>query len=224
MNVYVRQEVQDFQDKMNGYLTLFNYRMMNFCVKADPVALLPVTVRFYDSEYNLEEVARIQKPNDFQLEVFPKSQAYLDEIAAGVFDVHPEFKVETITEKDSQGREEHHLLYTMPEVNNDRRDLLNNTVKTFYDECKAHIEECHTKYEAKFVEILSEQPSEFEAAKNAVSDIYHDAKKQAEKLYAAKCEEIEEGYQRYQKQEEEKQAEAAQKFDLTKGMPLNFEE
>lgn len=224
MNVYVRQEVQDFQDKMNGYLTLFNYRMMNFCVKADPVALLPVTVSFYDSEYNLEEVARIQKPNDFQLEVFPKSQAYLDEIAAGVFDVHPEFKVETITEKDSQGREEHHLLYTMPEVNNDRRDLLNNTVKTFYDECKAHIEECHTKYEAKFVEILSEQPSEFEAAKNAVSDIYHDAKKQAEKLYAAKCEEIEEGYQRYQKQEEEKQAEAAQKFDLTKGMPLNFEE
>ena len=209
---------------MNGYLTLFNYRMMNFCVKADPVALLPVTVSFYDSEYNLEEVARIQKPNDFQLEVFPKSQAYLDEIAAGVFDVHPEFKVETITEKDSQGREEHHLLYTMPEVNNDRRDLLNNTVKTFYDECKAHIEECHTKYEAKFVEILSEQPSEFEAAKNAVSDIYHDAKKQAEKLYAAKCEEIEEGYQRYQKQEEEKQAEAAQKFDLTKGMPLNFEE
>ena len=224
MNVYVRQEVQDFQDKMNGYLTLFNYRMMNFCVKADPVALLPVTVSFYDSEYNLEEVARIQKPNDFQLEVFPKSQAYLDEIAAGVFDVHPEFKVETITEKDSQGREEHHLLYTMPEVNNDRRDLLNNTVKTFYDECKAHIEECHTKYEAKFVEILSEQPSEVEAAKNAVSDIYHDAKKQAEKLYAAKCEEIEEGYQRYQKQEEEKQAEAAQKFDLTKGMPLNFEE
>ena len=224
MNVYVRQEVQDFQDKMNGYLTLFNYRMMNFCVKADPVALLPVTVSFYDSEYNLEEVARIQKPNDFQLEVFPKSQAYLDEIAAGVFDVHPEFKVETITEKDSQGREEHHLLYTMPEVNKDRRDLLNNTVKTFYDECKAYIEECHTKYEAKFVEILSEQPSEFEAAKNAVSDIYHDAKKQAEKLYAAKCEEIEEGYQRYQKQEEEKQAEAAQKFDLTKGMPLNFEE
>ena len=193
MNVYVRQEVQDFQDKMNGYLTLFNYRMMNFCVKAEPVALLPVT-------------------------------DYLDEIAAGVFDVHPEFKVETITDKDSQGREEHHLLYTMPEVNKDRRDLLNNTVKTFYDECKAHLEECNTKYEAKFVEILSEQPSEFEAAKDAVSDIYHDAKKQAEKLYAAKCEEIEEGYQRYQKQEEEKQAEAAQKFDLTKGMPLNFEE
>ena len=224
MNVYVRQEVQDFQDKMNGYLTLFNYRMMNFCVKADPVALLPVTVSFYDSEYNLEEVARIQKPNDFQLEVFPKSQAYLDEIAAGVFDVHPEFKVETITEKDSQGREEHHLLYTMPEVNKDRRDLLNNTVKTFYDECKAHLEECNTKYEAKFVEILSEQPSEFEAAKNAVSDIYHDAKKQAEKLYAAKLEEIEKGYKRYLEQEEKKQSEESQKFDFTKGMPLNYEE
>ena len=224
MNVYVRQEVQDFQDKMNGYLTLFNYRMMNFCVKAEPVALLPVTVDFYDSEYNLEEVARIQKPNDYQLEVFPQKMDYLDEIAAGVFDVHPEFKVETITDKDSQGREEHHLLYTMPEVNKDRRDLLNNTVKTFYDECKAHLEECNTKYEAKFVEILSEQPSEFEAAKDAVSDIYNDSKKQAEKLYQAKCDEIEEGYQRYLEQEEKKQSEESQKFDFTKGMPLNYEE
>ena len=224
MNGYVRQEVQNFQDKMNGYLTLFNYRMMNFCVKADPVALLPVTVSYYDSDDNLETVARIKKPNDYQLEVFPKSQAYLNDIAAGIFDVHPEFKVETITEKDSQGREEHHLLYTMPEVNKDRRDFLNDTVKTFYDECKAHLEECHTKYEAKFIEILSEQPKEFEEVKQAVSDIYHDAKDQTEKLYAAKLEEIEKGYKRYLEQEEKKQAEESQKFDFTKGMPLNYEE
>ena len=67
MNVFLSQEVRNFQDKMNGYLMLFNYRMMNFCVKAEPVALLSVTVKNYNAEYDLEEVSRIQKPNDFQL-------------------------------------------------------------------------------------------------------------------------------------------------------------
>ena len=103
MNVFLSQEVRNFHDKMNGYLMLFNYRMMNFCVKAEPVALLSVTVKNYNAEYDLEEVARIQKPNDFQLEIFPKDQENLDNISAGIFDAHPEFKVETITVKDSSG-------------------------------------------------------------------------------------------------------------------------
>jgi len=223
MNVYVKQEVQNFQEKMNGYVVMFNYRIMNHCVKADPLSLLPVTVNFYDSEYNLEEVARVQKPNDYQLEIFPKKKAYLDDIAAGVFDAHPEFKVKTIIEKDSLGNEEHHLLYTMPDVDKDRRDLLKETVKAFYDECKVRIEACHAKYDALFIEILSEQPAEFNEAKNEVSAIYRDAKDQAEKLYQAKCDEIEEGYQRYLKQQEEKEEKEAQQFDPTKGMPLNYE-
>ena len=224
MNVYVRREIQNFRQKLNGYLTLFNYRIMNHCVKADPLSLLPVTVSNHDSEYNLEEVARVQKPNDYQLEVFPKKKDYLDDIAAGIFDVHPEFKVETITEEDSQGHQETHLLYTMPEVNKDRRDLLNETVKTFYDECMARMEACRVKYDAHLVEILSDKPTELDAAKDAASEVYDDAEDQAEKIYAAKCEEIEKGYQRYLKQQSEKEAEESQKFDFTKGMPLNYED
>ena len=38
MNVYVKQEVQNFQEKMNGYVVMFNYRIMNHCVKADPLS------------------------------------------------------------------------------------------------------------------------------------------------------------------------------------------
>ena len=102
--------------------------------------------------------------------------------------------------------------------------LLQETVKAFYDECKVRIEACHAKYDALFIEILSEQPAEFNEAKNEVSAIYRDAKDQAEKLYQAKCDEIEEGYQRYLKQQEEKEEKEAQQFDPTKGMPLNYEE
>ena len=112
----------------------------------------------------------------------------------------------------------------MPEVNKDRRDLLYTTVKTFYDECKARLEACHAKYDALFIDILSEQPSEFDEAKKEVSDIYRDAKDQAEKLYMAKRDEIEQGYQRYLKEEEERKAKESQNFDFTKGMPLNYEE
>ena len=223
MNIYVTSAIAGLKEKLNGYVALLNYRYTNLCVKAELGALLPVTV-IADKEYNLEDVAVIFTPTEYQFDIHPKLRDYLQPIIDGIFDVHPEFKLEIQQVEKSDDQRDKHLLYTMPEVNKDRRDLLNNTVKTFYDECKAHLEECNTKYEAKFVEILSEQPSEFEAAKDAVSDIYNDSKKQAEKLYAAKLEEIEKGYKRYLEQEEKKQSEESQKFDFTKGMPLNYEE
>ena len=219
MNVYIKQEIKNCEDELSGYVTLFNYRIMNYCVKAELVALLPVTVDFYGSQKNLEDVAKILKPNDYQFEIFPKQKDYLDDIAAGIFDVHPEFKEEVITEDD-----ERHLLYTMPEVDKNRRDLLNETVKTFYNECKTHLEECRVKYDTLFTENLSEHPADLDEVKNAISDTYDNIKEQVEKIYQAKRKEIEEGYKRYLEKQEEKQAEEAQKFDFTKGMPLNFEE
>ena len=57
MNNYIAFEINDFQKKLNGYNMLFNYRMTNLCVKAEPTALMPVTVNVANTEYNLEELA-----------------------------------------------------------------------------------------------------------------------------------------------------------------------
>ena len=99
MNNYISFETIDFAKKLKGYNMLFNYRMSNLCVKAEPTALMPVTVFVAGTEYNLEEVANILKPDDFSFDVYPKNQNNLQDIISGIFDVHPEFKMELKTDK-----------------------------------------------------------------------------------------------------------------------------
>ena len=163
MNNYISFETIDFAKKLKGYNMLFNYRMSNLCVKAEPTALMPVTVFVAGTEYNLEEVANILKPDDFSFDVYPKNQNNLQDIISGIFDVHPEFKMELKTDKaeNEGGADTQHVFYTMPPVDKDRRKLLNETTKTF-----------HKK-------------------------VYDDSRDECDKMLQLKLNEIEEGYQRY---------------------------
>ena len=123
-------------------MSLLNYRFINLCVKADVASLLAVTVTA-DKEYNIEDVAQIATPDDYKLDVYPKVNDYLQPIIEGIFEIHPEFKMEIQQVEYSEDPKDKHLLYTMPEVNKDRYDLLTNTAKAFYEECKLEIDkEC----------------------------------------------------------------------------------
>ena len=126
MNNYISFETIDLAKKLKGYNMLFNYRMSN-----------PVFVA--GTEYNLEEVANILRPDDFSFDVYPKNQNNLQDIISGIFDVHPEFKMELKTDKaeNEGGADTQHVFYTMPPVDKDRRKLLNETTKTFHKECIA---------------------------------------------------------------------------------------
>ena len=220
MNNYIALELTEFQKKMNGYLSMFNYRLANYCVKADPTAMLPVTVVLAGTEYNFEEVAYAIKPDDYSFDVYPKNQNNLQDIIDGVFDMHPEFKMEIKSEKNANDEEIRHIIYTMPVVNKDRRDLLNETSKTFHKECLAKLDVCYAKQQGKTVEAFSQmQAIEVEEAKTGFKNVYDDAKEQADKLLEAKLSEIEEGYQRYLSNKEDVETEG--KMDFSKGMRLD---
>ena len=200
MNNYIAFEITEFKKKLNGYNMLFNYRMTNHCVKAEPTALMPVTVVLADAEYNLEEVANIMKPDDFTFDVYPKNQNNLQEIITGIFDVHPEFKMELKTDKgeNENDEEKRHALYTMPEVDKNRRDLLNELSKTFHKECQANLDVAYAQLLEQTVEPFTKMsPSEVDEAKNGFKKAYRDSKDESDKLLQAKLNEIEEGYQRY---------------------------
>lgn len=201
MNNYIAFEINDFQKKLNGYNMLFNYRMTNLCVKAEPTALMPVTVNVANTEYNLEEVADILKPDDFSFDVYPKNQNNLQQIIDGIFDVHPEFKMKLKTDKDENdenAEEIRHAFYTMPWVNKDRRDLLNETTKTFHKECLANLELANAQLQERLVEAYTKMPpAEADEARLGFKKVYNDAKDECEQLYKMKLDEIEEGYQRY---------------------------
>lgn len=200
MNNYISIEITEFDKKMGGYLMLFNYRLCNYCVKAEPTAMLPVTVQLGGKEYNFEDVAQATKPDDYTFDVLPKNQNNLNAIIDGVFDMHPEFKMEIKTVKNENGEEVRHIIYTMPEVDKDRRDLLNETSKTFHKECIANFDTCYAKQQATLAEMfiqLKMPANEVDEAKAGFKNVYNEAKEQADKMLTAKLAEIEEGYQRY---------------------------
>ena len=134
MNIYITAAVKELKEKLNAYLSLLSYRYANLCVKAELGALLPVTV-MAERDYNLEDVAKVATPDDFRFEIYPNVPDHLQAIIAAILEVHPEFKMELV--REDYGNHNQHIVYTMPEVDKDRRKLLNDTAKVFYEECKA---------------------------------------------------------------------------------------
>jgi hypothetical protein len=200
MNNYIAFEINDFQKKLNGYNMLFNYRMTNLCVKVEPTALMPVTVILANAEYNLEEVADIIKVDDFSIDVYPKNQNNLQQVIDGIFDVHPEFKMELKTDKAETegGEDKHHAFYTMPEVNKERRDLLNDLTKTFHKECQLNLDATYAELQVRLMEPYTKMsPAEIDEARQGFENIFNKAKEMCDKLLQLKLNEIEEGYQRY---------------------------
>ncbi len=222
MNNYILIEIDDLKKKLNGYNMLFNYRMTNMCVKAEPIAMLPVTVNVANLECNIEEVATATRPDEFTFDVVPKNQNNLQDIIDGVFDVHPEFKMEIKTDKDENDKEVRHIIYTMPEVNKDRRDLLTDTVKTFHKECKANFDATYAKLQARLVEPYSRMKAEeVDEANQAFKDVLDTISEESDKMLEAKLVEIEEGYQRYLKAHGEDEDENdGESLDFTKSMRL----
>jgi ribosome recycling factor len=200
MNNYISFETIDFAKKLKGYNMLFNYRMSNLCVKAEPTALMPVTVFVAGTEYNLEEVANILKPDDFSFDVYPKNQNNLQDIISGIFDVHPEFKMELKTDKaeNEGGADTQHVFYTMPPVDKDRRKLLNETTKTFHKECKVNLDVTYAELQARLVEPFAKMsPLDIDEARKGFKKVYDKAREECDKMLQLKLNEIEEGYQRY---------------------------
>ncbi len=200
MNNYISFETIDLAKKLKGYNMLFNYRMSNLCVKAEPTALMPVTVFVAGTEYNLEEVANILKPDDFSFDVYPKNQNNLQDIISGIFDVHPEFKMELKTDKaeNEGGADTQHVFYTMPPVDKDRRKLLNETTKTFHKECKVNLDVTYAELQARLVEPYTQMsPQDVDEARKGFKKVYDKAREECDKMLQLKLNEIEEGYQRY---------------------------
>lgn len=220
MNIYVTSAIAGLKEKLNAYVSLMNYRYINLCVKADVASLLAVTVTV-DKEYNIEDVAQVATPDEYKLDVYPKIIDYLQPVIDGIFDVHPEFKLEIQKVEYSDDEKERHLLYTMPEVNKDRYDQLTNTAKVFYDECNLEIDkECalHTAGLPELAGKMSvEDINEIRDVLDHTVNEYHDKTKE---LYQEKLIEIEEAYQRYLT-DETGESMPDDEIDFTKCMRMN---
>ncbi|MBR0165567.1 MAG: hypothetical protein IJQ13_01620 [Prevotella sp.] len=224
MKPIIVAQISGVQEKFDAYLMLLRYKYMNLCVKAEVGALMPVTVTDFSGSYDLEEVAGVGLPDEFHFVIYPRDPEQLQAIIKGIFDAHPEFKLDIKTgeveysdgsddkteyegiesilaDKNSTGDDDpksRYLLYTMPEVDKDRRDLLNTTAKSLHKQCVAEIDLLYARQSPQLVNMLSDVPAEeVDEAKKALKGVYEDYKKTADDLLKAKLDEIEEGYQHY---------------------------
>ena len=225
MKSYYYAQLKDFTEKARGYNMMFNYRMMNLCVKAEPGALVPVIVTVGGKDYNLEEVAQIRRPDDYVFEIRANNGDYLQNIIDGIMDVHPEFVFEMKTEKDIEDKDVNYAQYTMPEVDKDRYDLLSETTKAFYNECLVSIDAVYAQKEAKLAEVAVHAPAEdVQQIKDELDEYYNNAKDEAQKMRDMKLQEIEEAYLHYQEKEQDREIGKINSFDYSQGMRLDQDE
>ena len=216
MNNYVITEIDDAQKKMSAYVTLLSYRYMNLCVKAELGALMPVNVYIGDDSYNIEDVANIYSPDDFQFAVYPKNENNQQAIIQGVYEAHPEFKMEMKHDGGS------YILYTMPVVDENRHDLLQNAIKGLYEECCGRIDAIHAEFKARMLENLTKvgvSETETDEALQALDDLRQKSMDMADQQLDQKQNEIDEALARYQT-EQTQQKEEDEAYDVTKGFRM----
>lgn len=223
MDNFVIAEIESAQKKMGSYIALLNYRYINLCVKANIGSLLPVTVLADYKECNLEDVASVNQPDEFKLGVYPKDPSYRKPIIEGIYEAHPEFKMEIKNSGDSEDERQEYLLYTMPDVDKNRRDFLMDAVKGLSKECDACIEKVYAKYQARFAEMFVNSPAEeAEEANMSLKNTRNKCLDMAEDLLIKKENEIEDGYTRYLNEGGSAEA-ASDGMDVSHAMKLNFE-
>ena len=203
-------EMEQLKAKLSGYVALYNYRQMNLCIEAEPAALLSVRIITEEGEKNMEDVAQVAVDKKYHFIFSPLYDDELRAIAKGIFEAHPEFKQEIkiwdgYDETDPSGK---YIYCTMPEVNKDRRDALNTAVDTLYNKCKADMENANAKCTAKIASLMFDNsPEEIDKVKQARENVVKKFEDIREDMHTKKLEEIEEAYQRYLKEQEQKDAE-----------------
>jgi hypothetical protein len=196
---------------------------MNLCVKAEPAALLSMTITDIEGNlYHIEEVADSMQADEFTFEIVPHEMEMLPFIQKGIEEAHPEFKQEVIKPKDEdhffmantvEYEAERHIVCKMPEVDNNRYDVLKESVKTLYDQCMTEIE----KVKAKYTQILADKTSELpkkeaDEAKEKLEALGKQYSDTCKLYYDDKMKEIEESHQKWLASQAEERLSNLQSF------------
>lgn len=232
------KEFDQLGESLSNQSAQFAYRMKNLCVKAEEVALLPVEILIEGEFQKLESCATIGKKDDYSFMVFPNYEEDLETMGKGIFRVHPEFKqkiesmqVDSVDEAGkNKSMDVHYILLTMPEVDDDRYDVLKDGVKVCYEDCKARMEVLNRKADAKFAELTigdtDEDVKKLKAAREKLNEQWFGHR---DKLYNEKLQEIEEAHNKWlaERGEEERKRmedEASHNDDVALSMRMTPEE
>ncbi len=199
-------------DSLSTLNAQFAYRLMNLCVKSEPVALLPILVNIEGELQKLEECAQISKDDDYTFKVFANYSSDIPALAQGIFKTHPEFKQELFEEEveyiDEDGEERvdkvPYILLTMPEVDDERYDVLKDGVKAIYEDTKVKMENVIANADVKMAELMAgESEADIEKVKKNRDKQVKTWTEQRDKVYNKKLKEIEEAHSKWLSEQSE---------------------
>ena len=193
-----REIIKEFDmlgDALNTLNAQFSYRLMNLCVKAEPVSLLSVEAMIEGESQKLEKCAQIGKEDDYTFQIYPNYDGDIPALAKAIFMDHPEFKQEMrtmqvdISEDESKPdmQDVHYIQVTMPEVDDNRYDVLKNGVNAFYEENKAQMD--------------GESDEDVKKVREARDKQTKSSYEQRDKIYNDKLQEIEDAHEKWQHQQ-----------------------
>ena len=232
MRKSIETVINEMKSKMSGYVVLLHYRFSNLCVKAEPAALLSMTIMdLEDEQHNFEDVACAMIKDPCKMEIIPKDPKMLYNVCKGVLEAHPEFKQEIVTASDENrmdpdNKDEQHIICTMPEVNQDRHDLLMDNVAVLYDGCKSKINSCHDAYKVKMTSrLVGSTEDDIHEAENSMEEIFNKHIDMINDFRTKKEQEIEDAYHAYldrQDADKAKQQEIADARGVGKGFTYDM--
>ena len=133
------KEFDQLGEMLSNYSGMFSYRLKNLCVKAEEVSLLPIQVMIDGELQNLEKCTTIAKKDEYSFMIFPNFDEDIEVLGIGILRAHPEFKQKVESMKanssDENGKPKEvdirYILVTMPDVDDDRYDVLKDGVKVW---------------------------------------------------------------------------------------------
>ena len=191
----ILREFDDLGEKLSSLNGIFAYRLRNLCVKAEEMSLLPIEVLIEGEPQKLEQCTTIGKEDDYSFMIIPKYDEDMEALGHAITIAHPEFKQEIKSMKvdavdqagNSKDVDVRYILVTMPEVDNDRYDVLKDGVKVANEECKAQMEAANTK---------------LKTGRDKLNEQWNG---QREKIYNEKLQEIEDAHNKWLAEREEKE-------------------
>lgn len=193
-------------DALNTLNAQFSYRLMNLCVKAEPVSLLSIEANIEGEFQKLEDCAQIGKEDDYSFQIVPNYDDDLPTLAQAVFREHPEFKQEfkklqVDISEDPNNPDVHDVYYlqlTMPEVDDERYDVLKDGVKAIYEDTKVKMENVIANADVKMAELMAgESEADIEKVKKNRDKQVKTWTEQRDKVYNKKLQEIEEAHSKW---------------------------
>lgn len=215
MKSFTQSEIQEIEKKFGSYQYLLTFRYANLCIKADPMALLPVSVIVGSAALDIEKAADVTILDDYRLAVIPKNQDLLYDIKLGILEAHPEFKtdIELMDEEDPASQ---FIVCTMPEVDKDRHDLLVNATNSLHDECEARMDAVLLEEKEGFAELLADKPEHLKQTAEEFNRKHQEAIDNIDELRDKKLDEIQEAYRKYcEEHSATPDADSGSGFDVT---------